>query len=168
LRSRLVNAPGSDLAFPSNLSHLADYAYRSFPLRDVQPNVLLHHSCSESFDCESSTIARVPPSRTSTAITSSFAVKVDPKIRRQPEHRNAPALQSPPTATARRRLPAKASRRWASMPSAALHRIAPSRKPRSRQQIELATATAREPEQRLAQSAPACFAGIVSTDFTAS
>jgi hypothetical protein len=54
------------------LSHLANYAYRRFPLRDVQPNVLLHHSCSESFDCESLTLARVS-SRTSTAITSSFA-----------------------------------------------------------------------------------------------
>jgi hypothetical protein len=60
-----------------------------------------------------------------------FAVKIDRKIRRHSEGRNAPALQSSPTAAARRRFPAKASRRWASMPSAALHRIAPSRSPRS-------------------------------------
>jgi hypothetical protein len=46
-----------DPSLEEYLSHLADHAHRSFPLRDVQPNVLLHHSCSESFDCGNSTIA---------------------------------------------------------------------------------------------------------------
>jgi hypothetical protein len=35
------------LSLEDYLSHLADDAHRSFPLRDVQPNVLLHQSCSE-------------------------------------------------------------------------------------------------------------------------
>ncbi len=48
-----------NLSLEYYLSALADHAHRSFPLRDVQPDILLHDSSSESFDCESSTITEL-------------------------------------------------------------------------------------------------------------
>ena len=40
------------LSFKNHLTSLVDYAHRSLSLRDIQSDVLLHDSSSESFDCE--------------------------------------------------------------------------------------------------------------------